>query len=191
MQVSSKEQEGRLVRPTSPRCSSRFFTPQGMRTRSRAGFATATAVAALSSCPRTKVADAFMVTPASSSPTARKRTTAERPFATAAAVVTPEKKVARKSSLSSENQKLTPAQTEKKTTKVQTKKAVTKSFQAVTAATWPHLPDEDRTTPLHTLILGTHPSVASLERTQYYGHPLKYVYPAIVYSRDACSRMDG
>ena len=35
--------------------------------------------------------------------------------------------------------------------------------------------DGDRRVVPHTLILGTHPSIASLEQSQYYGHPMKYV----------------
>ena len=30
--------------------------------------------------------------------------------------------------------------------------------------------------PVHTLILGTHPGLQSLKKSQYYGHPMKYVY---------------
>ena len=183
MKVSSREQEGRPAQPpTSSRRPSRFFTPTGMRTRAGTGLATVTAVAVLSStCTTTQVADAFMSTPTSSSSVPRKRSSPERPFTAAAAVavVTPEKKVARTSSLLPKKEKTAPTQAKEKT-KTRAKNNVTKSFQAVTAATRPHLSEEDRSTPLHTLILGTHPSIASLGKSQYYAHPLKYVHSIII-----------
>ena len=49
----------------------------------------------------------------------------------------------------------------------------TSSFQTITALTWPHLEEHDREIPMHTLILGTHPSEESLRRGRYYGHPMK------------------
>jgi len=178
MKVSSREQEGRPAQPpTSSRRPSRFFTPTGMRTRAGTGLATVTAVAVLSStCTTTQVADAFMSTPTSSSSVPRKRSSPERPFTAAAAVavVTPEKKVARTSSLLPKKEKSVPTQANEKA-KIQAKENVTRSFEAVTAATWPHLSEEHRSTPIHTLIVGTHPSITSLGKSQYYGHPLKYV----------------
>lgn len=60
---------------------------------------------------------------------------------------------------------------EKKTPRrSKTKKVVeeTTSFGALTAANFTSLKDND--IKIHTLILGTHPSVTSLEKSQYYGH---------------------
>eukprot|EP00978_Attheya_sp_CCMP212_P027544 scaffold92310_cov59-Attheya_sp.AAC.1 len=34
-------------------------------------------------------------------------------------------------------------------------------------------PDSDKTPRVHTLIVGTHPSIASLAQEQYFGHPMK------------------
>ena len=45
----------------------------------------------------------------------------------------------------------------------------TESFQPVSHLTFN--PQSDRK--IHTLILGTHPSIKSLAQSQYYGHPLK------------------
>ena len=45
----------------------------------------------------------------------------------------------------------------------------TESFQPVSHLTYN--PDSDMK--IHTLILGTHPSIKSLAQSQYYGHPLK------------------
>lgn len=125
------------------------------------------------------VAEAFSVSSMASSP--RKRSGVERPIG-AAVVVTPEKKLARNLSLSQpeDNNEAPLAASQSTADKTKKKKAsvpkkATKSFGAVTAATWPHLTGEDKTkTPLHTIILGTHPSIASLEKSQYYGHPQKY-----------------
>jgi hypothetical protein len=47
----------------------------------------------------------------------------------------------------------------------------TKSQGAFTAANFPNL--QERNIEIHTLILGTHPSVKSLAEEQYYGHPMK------------------
>jgi hypothetical protein len=46
----------------------------------------------------------------------------------------------------------------------------TESFGALWAGS---LPDLDQNVEPHTLILGTHPSVKSLEEQRYYGHPMK------------------
>jgi hypothetical protein len=46
----------------------------------------------------------------------------------------------------------------------------TESSGALCAASFPEL---DQSVEPHTLILGTHPSVKSLEQQQYYGHPMK------------------
>jgi hypothetical protein len=46
----------------------------------------------------------------------------------------------------------------------------TESFGALWAGSFPDL---DQSVEPHTLILGTHPSIKSLEEQQYYGHPMK------------------
>ena len=48
---------------------------------------------------------------------------------------------------------------------------ITESFGALTAANLTSLKDQN--IEIHTLILGTHPSVSSLSRDQYYAHPMK------------------
>lgn len=47
----------------------------------------------------------------------------------------------------------------------------TESFGALTAANATGL--KDKNIVVHTLILGTHPSVKSFQEKQYYGHPMK------------------
>jgi hypothetical protein len=47
----------------------------------------------------------------------------------------------------------------------------TNSQGAFTAANFPNL--QERNIEIHTLILGTHPSIQSLAKEQYYGHPMK------------------
>jgi len=49
----------------------------------------------------------------------------------------------------------------------------TQSFGAITASNFTGL--KDKNIPVHTLLLGTHPSVISFEKDQYYANPLKYV----------------
>jgi hypothetical protein len=55
--------------------------------------------------------------------------------------------------------------------------SITQSFGAVTATTYKshgkYVDPEATPVDIHTLILGTHPSIQSLEKTQYYGHPVK------------------
>eukprot|EP00980_Cylindrotheca_fusiformis_P001343 scaffold338_cov116-Cylindrotheca_fusiformis.AAC.8 len=46
----------------------------------------------------------------------------------------------------------------------------TRSFDAVTADSFPSL--EGANIEIHTLVLGTHPSIKSLEESQYFGHPM-------------------
>jgi hypothetical protein len=46
----------------------------------------------------------------------------------------------------------------------------TESFGALWAGSFP---DFDQNVEPHTLILGTHPSVKSLDQQRYYGHPMK------------------
>jgi hypothetical protein len=45
------------------------------------------------------------------------------------------------------------------------------SFEAVWAGTFPSLAEEN--IKVHTLILGTHPSITSLKENQYFAHPMK------------------
>ena len=47
----------------------------------------------------------------------------------------------------------------------------TLSFGAIWAGSFPSLVDHN--VKVHTLILGTHPSIASLQQEQYFGHPMK------------------
>jgi hypothetical protein len=47
----------------------------------------------------------------------------------------------------------------------------TVSFDALTAANFPSLMNKN--IEMHTLILGTHPSIKSLAESQYFGHPMK------------------
>jgi hypothetical protein len=51
------------------------------------------------------------------------------------------------------------------------KGASTVSFDALTAANFPSLMNKN--IEMHTLILGTHPSIKSLAESQYFGNPMK------------------
>lgn len=51
----------------------------------------------------------------------------------------------------------------------------TESFAALWPGTFAPSESWADTVQPHTLILGTHPSVVSLDRQEYYGHPMKYV----------------
>jgi hypoxanthine-DNA glycosylase len=48
----------------------------------------------------------------------------------------------------------------------------TQSFEPIWSNRFLSSKDNDNPVPVHTLILGTHPSIKSLEQEQYYGHPM-------------------
>ncbi|KAG7362011.1 T/U mismatch-specific DNA glycosylase [Nitzschia inconspicua] len=48
---------------------------------------------------------------------------------------------------------------------------VTTSFQPVWSGRYDNIPQNTVVVPVHTLILGTHPSIASFREDQYFGHP--------------------
>ena len=162
----NKQTKSSVTRRTSP-----WFDQKEMPTRSSARVAALTAVAALSAKNTGSAVTAFH-TPARIC----------RP-----AVVTPEKIVKRKLSFSKEDDTgSSPAPRRSNSKKTKTKNASaaaaaaapvvaprTESFAAVTAATWHHLPEQERSTPVHTLIVGTHPSQASLKENAYYAFPTK------------------
>lgn len=64
----------------------------------------------------------------------------------------------------------------KATSKSETNNPRTNSFSPIWAGTF----DPNTTIKVHTLILGTHPSITSLGKNQYYGHPMKYVHDMLL-----------
>ncbi|KAL3935331.1 MAG: hypothetical protein SGBAC_009130 [Bacillariaceae sp.] len=81
----------------------------------------------------------------------------------------------RKSSLESSSPR-TPKKSSPKKKKIPKPSTPTVSFSALTAYNFTATKEQDIIPPVHTLLLGTHPSVTSLEESRYYGHPMKYVF---------------
>ena len=181
--ASGLRKSSRVIKNRQQPTSTTVSAPRRSTSTSRSvAAATVTAMVAVSTSTPAIITEAF--TPVST----RKRVMSTTPSKRlpSAVVVTPEKpkNAGREISFSSsnnnddlnDNKKPTKAGHPKKAKLSSTKaQKSTTSFEALTAATWPPLLAEqpERQTPMHTLILGTHPSEESFRQGKYYAFPLK------------------